>query len=65
MRIDIDVRRNDASPGAVAICGDAAVEVALSFFVPLLIGTGGNAGSQTVATVIAFGRATGLFIYLR
>jgi magnesium transporter len=26
--------------------------VALSFFVPLLIGTGGNAGSQTVATVI-------------
>jgi magnesium transporter len=26
--------------------------VALSFFVPLLIGTGGNAGSQTVATII-------------
>jgi len=26
--------------------------VALTFFVPLLIGTGGNAGSQTVATVI-------------
>lgn len=26
--------------------------VALSFFVPLLIGTGGNAGSQTVSTVI-------------
>jgi magnesium transporter len=26
--------------------------VALSFFIPLLIGTGGNAGSQTVATVI-------------
>jgi magnesium transporter len=26
--------------------------VALSFFVPLMIGTGGNAGSQTVATVI-------------
>jgi magnesium transporter len=26
--------------------------VALSFFIPLLIGTGGNAGSQTVSTVI-------------
>jgi magnesium transporter len=26
--------------------------VALSFFIPLLIGTGGNAGSQTVTTVI-------------
>ncbi|HEX2688338.1 MAG TPA: magnesium transporter [Kofleriaceae bacterium] len=26
--------------------------VALSFFVPLLIGTGGNAGSQTVSTII-------------
>lgn len=26
--------------------------VALSFFIPLMIGTGGNAGSQTVATVI-------------
>ena len=26
--------------------------VALSFFIPLLIGTGGNAGSQTVATII-------------
>ena len=26
--------------------------VTLSFFIPLLIGTGGNAGSQTVATVI-------------
>ena len=26
--------------------------VSLSFFIPLLIGTGGNAGSQTVATVI-------------
>ena len=28
------------------------VAVALSFFVPLLIGTGGNAGSQTTSTVI-------------
>jgi magnesium transporter len=28
------------------------VVVALSFFIPLLIGTGGNAGSQTVATII-------------
>jgi magnesium transporter len=28
------------------------VVVALSFFVPLLIGTGGNAGSQTTSTVI-------------
>ncbi|MBC8448657.1 MAG: magnesium transporter [Chloroflexi bacterium] len=27
-------------------------EVALAFFVPLLIGTGGNAGSQTTATII-------------
>ncbi len=26
--------------------------VALSFFIPLLIGTGGNAGSQTISTVI-------------
>ena len=26
--------------------------VALSFFIPLLIGTGGNAGSQTVSTII-------------
>ena len=26
--------------------------VALAFFIPLLIGTGGNAGSQTVATII-------------
>ena len=26
--------------------------VALSFFVPLLIGTGGNAGSQTTSTII-------------
>lgn len=26
--------------------------VALSFFIPLMIGTGGNAGSQTVATII-------------
>jgi magnesium transporter len=26
--------------------------VALAFFIPLLIGTGGNAGSQTIATVI-------------
>ncbi|HEY4240528.1 MAG TPA: magnesium transporter [Kofleriaceae bacterium] len=32
--------------------GELARVVALSFFVPLLIGTGGNAGSQTVATVI-------------
>jgi len=31
--------------------GLAAV-VALSFFIPLLIGTGGNAGSQTVTTII-------------
>lgn len=31
---------------------ELAAVVALSFFVPLLIGTGGNAGSQTVMTVI-------------
>ena len=31
---------------------ELAKVVALSFFVPLLIGTGGNAGSQTVSTVI-------------
>ena len=31
---------------------DLQVVVALSFFIPLLIGTGGNAGSQTVATII-------------
>ncbi len=31
---------------------ELAKVVALSFFVPLLIGTGGNAGSQTVATII-------------
>jgi magnesium transporter len=32
--------------------GELQAVVALSFFVPLLIGTGGNAGSQTVATII-------------
>src|SRR2546425_8188073 len=32
--------------------GELAAVVALSFFIPLLIGTGGNAGSQTLTTVI-------------
>jgi magnesium transporter len=32
--------------------GELAAALALSFFVPLLIGTGGNAGSQAVMTVI-------------
>jgi magnesium transporter len=32
--------------------GELAAAVALSFFIPLLIGTGGNAGSQTVSTII-------------
>lgn len=32
--------------------GVLSAEVALAFFVPLLIGTGGNAGSQTTATII-------------
>lgn len=32
--------------------GELEAVVALSFFIPLLIGTGGNAGSQTVTTVI-------------
>jgi magnesium transporter len=32
--------------------GELAAAVALSFFIPLLIGTGGNAGSQAVMTVI-------------
>jgi magnesium transporter len=31
---------------------ELAAMVALSFFIPLLIGTGGNAGSQTVTTII-------------
>lgn len=31
---------------------ELAKVVALSFFVPLIIGTGGNAGSQTVSTII-------------
>jgi len=31
---------------------ELAAVVALAFFIPLLIGTGGNAGSQTVMTVI-------------
>jgi magnesium transporter len=31
---------------------EMAAVVALAFFIPLLIGTGGNAGSQTVSTVI-------------
>jgi len=31
---------------------EIAAVVALSFFIPLLIGTGGNAGSQTVTTII-------------
>lgn len=32
--------------------GELAKLVALSFFIPLIIGTGGNAGSQTVSTII-------------
>jgi magnesium transporter len=32
--------------------GELAAVVALSFFIPLLIGTGGNAGAQTVSTII-------------
>ena len=32
--------------------GELQAAVALAFFVPLLIGTGGNAGSQTTSTVI-------------
>jgi len=32
--------------------GELAKVVALSFFIPLIIGTGGNAGSQTVSTII-------------
>jgi len=32
--------------------GELATVVALTFFIPLLIGTGGNAGSQTTATII-------------
>ncbi len=32
--------------------GELSTIVALSFFIPLIIGTGGNAGSQTVSTVI-------------
>ena len=32
--------------------GELSKVVALSFFVPLIIGTGGNAGSQTVSTII-------------
>jgi magnesium transporter len=31
---------------------ELASVVALSFFIPLIIGTGGNAGSQTVSTII-------------
>ena len=31
---------------------ELATVVALSFFIPLLIGTGGNAGSQTTSTII-------------
>jgi len=32
--------------------GELAAVVALAFFIPLLIGTGGNAGAQTVMTII-------------
>jgi magnesium transporter len=32
--------------------GELAAVTALAFFVPLLIGTGGNAGSQTVTTIV-------------
>jgi magnesium transporter len=32
--------------------GELASVVALSFFIPLLIGTGGNTGAQTVSTII-------------
>lgn len=31
---------------------ELAAVVALSFFIPLLIGTGGNTGAQTVSTLI-------------
>ena len=31
---------------------EIAKVVALSFFIPLLIGTGGNSGSQTVTTIV-------------
>ena len=31
---------------------ELAKVVALSFFIPLLIGTGGNSGSQTVTTIV-------------
>ena len=33
-------------------------QVALSYFVPLLIGHGGNSGSQTVTTVIRYAAST-------
>jgi magnesium transporter len=32
--------------------GELAAEVALMFFIPLLIGTGGNSGSQTTSTIV-------------
>ncbi len=32
--------------------GELSMVVSLSFFIPLLIGTGGNAGSQTTSTII-------------
>jgi magnesium transporter len=50
-----------------AFSDELAQVVALSYFVPLLIGTGGNAGSQTVTTIIralALGEAR-LSDYLR
>lgn len=35
-----------------AFQGELATVITLSLFIPLIIGTGGNAGSQTVATII-------------
>ena len=35
-----------------AFSGELQAEVALAYFIPLLIGTGGNTGSQTTSTII-------------
>jgi magnesium transporter len=47
------VRRGDLHRDRPALLrSELAAVVALSFFIPLLVGTGGNAGAQTVTTIV-------------
>jgi magnesium transporter len=48
----VDVLVAGETESMLRMGGELAKVVALSFFIPLIIGTGGNAGSQTVSTII-------------